>query len=109
MSQSEKLELMKKVERSPEFRQFFANGMRVRLGDNDVSLTFTVQSDAPDGKLYISDQAQAIMTPKTFKILALSTQRLVEALEAHMGEIVLTKEQIDGIANIASLSLRKSE
>src|ERR1700730_2873162 len=66
------VDVQKKFSRSRDFRIAFSNAVKMRIGDNDASLTFVVETDDENGSLMQEDQFQVIMTPKSLKILHMS-------------------------------------
>jgi hypothetical protein len=76
-----------------DFRIVFANAFRVRVGDNDCSLTFIVETDDSEGQHH-SDQVQIVLTPRTLKIINFGVEKALERLEALTGTIHVPEEKL---------------
>ena len=63
----------------------FANAFGMRLGDNDVTLTFGL-NEGSDPKDMLEEVA-VVMTPRTLKIMLNHMGNALKALEAKVGEI----------------------
>jgi hypothetical protein len=71
--------------RGRDFRTVFANGMRIRLGDNDTAITFLIETDDENGMMVHEDQVQVMLTPKSLKVLQLVLTHGVGELEKALG------------------------
>jgi hypothetical protein len=73
--------------RANDFRTIFANSFRVRVSNNDISVTFGYQSTMPDGSPVLTDEVEIVTTLLGFKILVESLKGIVESIEKSSGEI----------------------
>ena len=71
--------------RSKDFRYVFVNAFGMRLGDNDVTLTFGMH-EGGDPKDMLEEVA-VIMTPRTLKIILNNLGNALKAFESKIGEI----------------------
>jgi hypothetical protein len=90
----------KKFLHSDKFIHIFANSFRIRVGDNDVGLTFSLETDSIGGEIVVVDQAQIIMTPKTLKILSEALSVIIEKLEKEIGEIAIPQQNLKEIGSL---------
>jgi hypothetical protein len=79
----------RKTVASKDFVTVYANSFRMRLGDNDGSITFLAETDDQEGTLYNLEQVQVIMTPRAFKTLHMILTDFIAQLEKHFGPIVV--------------------
>jgi len=92
-----------RIVQAKEYRTTFANGMRVRIGDNDGGITFLIEAPDDAGVLFHEDQVQVVMTPKTMKILHITLGYAVSELERMVGgTIPVTPEQMSAIQSQTS-------
>ena len=71
--------------RSKDFRYVFANTFAVRLGDNDLTITFGMaEGKDPEDML---EEVAVVMTPRTLKIILNNLGNAFEAFESQIGEI----------------------
>jgi hypothetical protein len=82
----------RRVLRSKDYHEVFANAWRIRLGDNDCSVIFCLESTDESGKSVIIDQVQVVMTPKSLKILNILLSAGIASLEKILGTIPVPKE-----------------
>jgi hypothetical protein len=92
----------KKFRHSDKFNHIFTNAFRVRVGDNDVGLTFSLETDDIGGEIVVVDQAQMIMTPKTLKVLSKTLSVVIGRLEKEIGEIEIPQQNLKEIETILS-------
>ena len=83
--------MRKKVDK--DFRIVFANAFRLRVGDNDCSVTFVVETDDPDGQ-YQTDQMQILLTPRSLKLLNFGITKVIEKFETSLGPIHVPEEKL---------------
>ncbi len=77
---------------SKDFRYVFINAFRVRVGDNDVTLTLGLHEGGdPEDML---EEVAVVMTPKTLKIILNNVDNALKALESHIGEIPIPSENL---------------
>jgi len=70
---------------SKDFRYVFANAFGLRMGENDLTLTFGMH-EGGDPKDMLEEVA-VVMTPRTLKIILNNLGNALKALEAQTGEI----------------------
>ena len=71
--------------RSKDFRYVYANSFGVRLGDNDLTLTFGMhEGGEPEDMM---EEVALVMTPRTLKIMLNNLNNALQALESKIGEI----------------------
>ncbi len=63
----------------------FANAFGMRLGDNDVTLTFGL-NEGSDPKDMLEEVA-VVMTPRTLKVMLNNLNNALKAFESQFGEI----------------------
>jgi hypothetical protein len=98
---------IKKTIRSRDFRTVYSNGSRFRIGDNDASMTFLIETDDETGSMIHEDQVQVIMTPRSLKVLHMVITHGLTQLEQLMGPIDLGAEKIAEIQNALNASVIK--
>jgi len=79
---------------SKDFRYVFANAFRVRIADNDITLTLGMHEGGDPENMF--EEVAVVMTPKTLKIILNNLRLGLEALESQIGEIVVPAEKIPG-------------
>ena len=76
--------------RSPEFRSFFSDVHRVRIGNGTVSITFSATTHEPSlsnvGNI-IEEQAELLVSWTQLKIISLNLTALVAAIEEEISHI----------------------
>jgi hypothetical protein len=82
--------------RAPNFKNAYSNTFRIRIGDNDISIAFGYQTEVLD-QVILQDEVEVVLTPRTFKVLALAIGPILEDIEKQMGTIAVPQEIIDGV------------
>ena len=95
---------MPKTIRSANFRTVFSNAIRMRLGDNDGSITFLIETDDETGAMIHEGQVQLLMTPKSLKILQMIVNHSIGELERVVRPIEFPPEKITEIGKLLSES-----
>jgi Protein of unknown function (DUF3467) len=78
--------------RTASFRTAYSNTFRIRLGTNDVGLTFGYQTEMPNNQAVVIDEAEIVFTPPLFKVLSHAIAEAVKGMESAFGEIELPEE-----------------
>jgi hypothetical protein len=87
------------VVQSKDYRTIYSNSFRLRMGDNDIGMSFSYQTQRPaegDQNLImtrlepvVQDEAEVIVTPRQLKYMSEVLKRAVIDFENRFGEIVL--------------------
>lgn len=83
--------------RGENFHRAFINTYRLSGGEQHLALTFGFTETETDGKKAINEEFQAIMTPRTLKIIMLGMSQVVKNIETRFGEIKLPPGKEDAI------------
>jgi hypothetical protein len=77
---------------SKDFRYVFTNAFAVRMGDNDITLTFGMHEGGPPEEML--EEVAVVMTPRTLKIIVNNVGNAIKAFESQMGEIPVPPEKL---------------
>jgi hypothetical protein len=94
-----------RLTRTTYFRTVYANTFRVRIGSDDIGITFGYQSELP-GQSIIQDEAEVVLVPKVLKFLALALAHSVENLEVAIGKIDLPPDALEALKTVADQQSR---
>ena len=78
--------------RSPEFKEYYANGLLTRVGPFDVTLVFTQNTEISPGVPAQAEQATVTMSPMQCKSMVNSLIETMTAYENTFGKINLPAE-----------------
>lgn len=93
---------------SKDYREYYANTNRFRIGDNEVMITFAAEMDDHVGESYIQDQVKIIMTPRAAKLLSIALAGGLERLEAVIGTIPIPDDVMAKVKGaVAGAEVRK--
>jgi Protein of unknown function (DUF3467) len=99
--------------RSLSFRTAYANTFRLRIGAQELSVTFGYQNEVPgptgSPQHIIQDEVEIVFTPLTFKLLAHGLQDAVQNYEKAIGEIVFPAPLVEALKAIAEQQARQME
>lgn len=90
------------VGRSPQYRLFPADIFSLRVNDNNLQITFGLETNMPDETNSVVQEATVFLTPRAAKVLQLLLSGTLEGLEAAFGRIPLPPGKEEELMKITS-------
>lgn len=86
------------MDKSSQFRRFFANAFSITMTDNEVTISLGFhQPPAPSDKM--TPEADVVLTHRTLKLIAYNLSHLVEAWEKHNGPIPVDADKVNNLSD----------
>ncbi len=97
--------------RSKEHRVVFTNMFTLSAGDNEVSMTCSVENQgaAVGPEQAHLDEVTIVMTPRTLKIMSISLSNAISYLESRKGPIPLEPSKIEEINRLMEQAQKAAE
>jgi hypothetical protein len=78
------------IRRTPDYKAYYSNQSRMRLGQSDIQLFFGLLAQDPgDDTLFNDENLSVVITPQHAKLLAHGLHTALDAYEAQFGEVKL--------------------
>lgn len=109
MSSTETKKDEKPIVQSKDYRTVFASAFRMRVSDNDVTVSIAAEYDDIKGNPFIQDEVRLVMTHRSAKVLMLALNNIITVYESQKGQIQLPPGKEEEIAKSAvKISTKKS-